>query len=1237
MTHDTITPYQLDQPLTAEEVQLIDILHTVENGESYLQAIDSIGARLEPADGGRLRLVSKHLHTDEVEAVIRQLLLLSQHLRQQGHIQMALGAAGLALRLNILVLSPEHPNMQGCVNELATCLESLGRAGEALPLYQATLEASERVLGPEHPDTLISCNNLASCLDSLGRAGEALPLYQATLEARERVLGPEHLGTLLSMNNLAICLSTLGRVGEALPLYQTTLEVRERVLGPEHPDSLLSMNNLAGYLASLGRVGEALPYTERALATLEQILGPEHPRTLTCRTNLGMNFWALGRAAEALPLLERTLAASERVLGSKHPDSLSCRTGLGVCLRYLGRPSDAISLHKSAMEIRERVFGPEHPDTLVSSHNMAICLYDLGRYDEACSRYEDVVESRNCVLGPEHPDTLASLINLATCLKSLGRAGEALPLYEKTLAVRERVQGAEHPDTLASRGSLATLLYSLGRTGEALPHYQQVLEASTRLLGPEHPNTLISRNNLASCLCSLGQSVEALSMYKATLVVEEKVLGTGHLDTLFCRNNLVECLDSLGRIDEALKQWQAQVKALQLRPQPGGRWLEMLGSCANALSKHSRAGRLSDWDSLFADLSTAMLGVIDLESPEQLEASRAGVAKFFTTYLRLCIDQNRRDLIPKVLAARQSRKLAALVADELEAAGTALDPDSPRGRFQAIRLELRKLALGLRVIEGGAGTPGDEGQRTLDADSAIARQRNQMAAYKAKLDEYRAVRAGLEKSDPDFAVTAAALRPSLEELQAALTAGEGLVLLFEHDDKANDSIRRLALLVSHNNSVMIPLAEQHLNQGAVFSRAWSGQLHTRSGTRRVGSFDRDSTSPVDISSVMVSNAGESLTGVLTLAISDGLWIPLSKHLTGLTHLHVVTHGSWHLLPVELGAPEQITLSIYPGFIYYHRLRHQGTAPGSGAPEYSAQRPSSDSPMGLAVHAAEECPGLEPIPFVYAEANLIKTLWSGQVYTDPDLQAERPVLTTLQLAAHGQADEKDPARANVVLGSQILDFHAVLGARQHPPVVVLSACTVGRTSDDPDGEPLGLVGSFLLKGSRYVIASLQPVPDFYMPLLIALFYQSWIRLGTPDIALAEAKRLFRTGDWYEETEDLIRTHYLPIIEQILTAAIEKPKRVDWHDPVLRLTGAWPFPEPYRALHPDEDQHKLDELREVIKRPTGRIQLANGILDTFIAERDRLPEAIVDTLCTWVRGFGTIGDPVAQSSSMVGDLR
>src|SRR5208337_3715144 len=80
----------------------------------------------------------------------------------------------------------------GIVNNLAVCMEVLGDAAGALPLYRRALESRERLLGLEHPDTLTSVDTLANCIRALGDAAGALPLFRRALESRERRLGPEH-------------------------------------------------------------------------------------------------------------------------------------------------------------------------------------------------------------------------------------------------------------------------------------------------------------------------------------------------------------------------------------------------------------------------------------------------------------------------------------------------------------------------------------------------------------------------------------------------------------------------------------------------------------------------------------------------------------------------------------------------------------------------------------------------------------------------------------------------------------------------------------------------------------------------------------------------------------------------------------------------------------------------------------------------------------------------------------
>jgi hypothetical protein len=161
-----------------------------------------------------------------------------------------------------------------------------------------------------------------------------------------------------------------------------------------------------------------------------------------------------------------------------------------------------------------------------------------------------------------------------------------------------------------------------------------------------------------------------------------------------------------------------------------------------------------------------------------------------------------------------------------------------------------------------------------------------------------------------------------------------------------------------------------------------------------------------------------------------------------------------------------------------------------------------------------------------------------------------------------------------------------------------------------------MAAFFLRGARYLIAALQPVSDFYMPLLTCLFYQSWHRLGGhPAQALAEAKRRLKTGDWYPDTEDLLRTAYRPVLEGWLAQLADNNDDTG----LAIITWSWGFPTRYQALDPDHDQDKLEDLKEEIRDATKRHALLTDILDRLCRDRR---SAAIDHLCTWVRGFGSI---------------
>jgi hypothetical protein len=85
---------------------------------------------------------------------------------------------------------------------LGKTLKMIGDYAGAQPSYQRALAIRERALGPDHPNVAGSLNNLATLYHAQGRYRAAELLYQRALAIVEEVFGPDYPHVALCLNNL---------------------------------------------------------------------------------------------------------------------------------------------------------------------------------------------------------------------------------------------------------------------------------------------------------------------------------------------------------------------------------------------------------------------------------------------------------------------------------------------------------------------------------------------------------------------------------------------------------------------------------------------------------------------------------------------------------------------------------------------------------------------------------------------------------------------------------------------------------------------------------------------------------------------------------------------------------------------------------------------------------------------------------------------------------------------------
>jgi tetratricopeptide (TPR) repeat protein len=60
----------------------------------------------------------------------------------------------------------------------AAAYRQIGRASQAIAIFEALLADQERILGVEHRDTLVTRNDLAAVYQDVGRVAEAIAIFE---------------------------------------------------------------------------------------------------------------------------------------------------------------------------------------------------------------------------------------------------------------------------------------------------------------------------------------------------------------------------------------------------------------------------------------------------------------------------------------------------------------------------------------------------------------------------------------------------------------------------------------------------------------------------------------------------------------------------------------------------------------------------------------------------------------------------------------------------------------------------------------------------------------------------------------------------------------------------------------------------------------------------------------------------------------------------------------------------
>jgi tetratricopeptide (TPR) repeat protein len=1092
---------------------------------------------------------------------------------------------------------------------------------------------------------------------SKGRFDEAQRFYRAAQNAMTRLRHltgdePEVLGylsdVLIRLGDLARSVGNTAEAERYLRESYTLNQRHQEILG-DTPDvlwslgvSLCCLGDLAG---ETGNLAEAERYFRESHALnlrRQDILG-DIPEVLFSLSSLLDRLGMLARLTGNMEEAERCFRESHGInlrrqeMVGDTPDVLEVLSlnllRLGDIAFFSGNDTEAERLFREslALSLRWQVMLPgDTPDTLMG--NMVALQMRLGRVAlsagdiaqaERCFRESHALSLRRREMFGETPDILDglgySLLRLGDLLCGADKLTATKLCYRElhALNLRRREMFGDRPEVLEALFEglrrLGTLSFKLGDATEAKRYFTEAHAVNLcrqEILG-DTANVLVGlltdSHMLGDLASNAGNWVEAMRHYQEEYVLtmrRREMLGDTP-EVLFDQSDVLlrlgDVVFNAGDMNKAASCYLKGAECGLAIPARDSNFLETLPVFGERLmeSVSYAPTHLAKVLLLLSRISQGLAEFLDIQDIQVYGRSRGEFARFHRLYFDFALRHAPEEL-PRILSAIQGRKLAALVLDELEMRKDEYPEGDARHRFLAVRTELRRLALGLKGIEGGHDgedefSPTDRRGR---AEVLPGAYQAKLAEYEAKLEEYRELCLELSR-EPDFAAAAPHLDITHATLQSGLRPAEGLILILHVTPGPEDpeGLPTAYALVIRSERAPTLINLDRLTRAPALLRRIDAHLGRRGGYRKSGASVIEKLPLAEMELPDPSEAMEQL-------MREALWEALAPSIQGLSRLHLITHGDLHAVPVSVGYPVE-EFFAWPGLIFYHL--HKEAQPSSASP--AAER------VGILTYSADDLADetlkerYAPIPLVQAEGAMIQALWR-QADNPLDFGQTTPV-TCIHLAGHGSIQEHHLEEAHLLIGpDRVLTFHDVLGSPLRPQVVFISACLVGQTKEDSDGDPLGMVTAFMLRGARYVVAPVVPVSDFYMPLLAVLFHQGLVAGLSPPQALKTAKEQLKTGTWPDQTEPLFRASYTPVLARAVCASLAESQ--------AKLEAQILVWLPQLEAESMVRRRLVLALAEAYKAdPTAEHDLASPVLDWFVTNKASLP---VREIITFTFGFG-----------------
>ncbi|QDU25103.1 CHAT domain protein [Anatilimnocola aggregata] len=298
--------------------------------------------------------------------------------------------------------------------------------------------------------------------------------FQPRIET-ERLLVNSFIGD--SLHCTSYCLSQLARYDEAVPFAQAAVDWKRKYNADQPLVAAESEKQMALLFRDMRDLERAEKHFRQAAAVFERAYQREQqpiagfPHLLAGWASI---YEHRGRYDLAEPLYRRALSMQLAISGWQHNHSAECANNLATVYMALGRHAEARQYAEASLVVWEKLAGKTHIVTMQGVQRMAMIDIVQGREEEAIPLMRRVASVYEEKFGAAHPFAAQALVDLGQTLMLARKYDEADLSIQKGLDALTTKFGAGDARTASGLYGLAIIKLKQGNPQKALTYLDQI-------------------------------------------------------------------------------------------------------------------------------------------------------------------------------------------------------------------------------------------------------------------------------------------------------------------------------------------------------------------------------------------------------------------------------------------------------------------------------------------------------------------------------------------------------------------------------------------------------------------------------------------------------------------------------------------------------------------------------------------------------------------------------------------